>query len=78
RRVSGATDALFLFSIISKTGLEKSEDFSRPVLFLETYVTASFILDFYCVKIRYQYQYQYNYQEKWWHDGQARTLCKSQ
>ncbi|WP_259688630.1 hypothetical protein, partial [Lactiplantibacillus plantarum] len=31
-----------LFSIISKTGLEKSEDFSRPVLFLETYVTASF------------------------------------
>ncbi|MCW6149185.1 hypothetical protein LDK45_14045, partial [Lactiplantibacillus plantarum] len=41
RRVSGATDALFLFSIISKTGLEKSEDFSRPVLFLETYVTAS-------------------------------------
>ncbi|MBX0342325.1 hypothetical protein, partial [Lactiplantibacillus plantarum] len=38
---SGATDALFLFSIISKTGLEKSEDFSRPVLFLETYVTAS-------------------------------------
>ncbi|MCC6120752.1 hypothetical protein, partial [Lactiplantibacillus plantarum] len=42
RRVSGATDALFLFSIISKTGLEKSEDFSRPVLFLETYVTASF------------------------------------
>ncbi|WP_436669684.1 hypothetical protein, partial [Lactiplantibacillus plantarum] len=43
RRVSGATDALFLFSIISKTGLEKSEDFSRPALFLETYVTASFI-----------------------------------
>ncbi|MCL3856860.1 hypothetical protein, partial [Lactiplantibacillus plantarum] len=42
RRVSGATDALFLFSIISKTGLEKSEDFSRPALFLETYVTASF------------------------------------
>ncbi|MCK8475393.1 hypothetical protein, partial [Lactiplantibacillus plantarum] len=41
--VSGATDALFLFSIISKTGLEKSEDFSRPVLFLETYVTASFL-----------------------------------
>ncbi|WP_226662643.1 hypothetical protein, partial [Lactiplantibacillus plantarum] len=41
RRVSGATDALFLFSIISKTGLEKSEDFSRPALFLETYVTAS-------------------------------------
>ncbi|WP_349624068.1 hypothetical protein, partial [Lactiplantibacillus plantarum] len=37
----GATDALFLFSIISKTGLEKSEDFSRPALFLETYVTAS-------------------------------------
>ncbi|WP_259689904.1 hypothetical protein, partial [Lactiplantibacillus plantarum] len=34
----------FLFSIISKTGLEKSEDFSRPVLFLETYVTASFLL----------------------------------
>lgn len=27
--------------VISKTGLEKSEDFSRPVLFLETYVTAS-------------------------------------
>ncbi|WP_141729395.1 hypothetical protein, partial [Lactiplantibacillus plantarum] len=25
------------------TGLEKSEDFSRPVLFLETYVTASFL-----------------------------------
>ncbi|MCW6148918.1 hypothetical protein LDK45_12545, partial [Lactiplantibacillus plantarum] len=44
RRVSGATDALFLFSIISKTGLEKSEDFSRPVLFLETYVTASLLL----------------------------------
>ncbi|WP_226662323.1 hypothetical protein, partial [Lactiplantibacillus plantarum] len=44
RRVSGATDALFLFSIISKTGLEKSEDFSRPALFLETYVTASFCL----------------------------------
>ncbi|WP_265478794.1 hypothetical protein, partial [Lactiplantibacillus plantarum] len=43
RRVSGATDALFLFSIISKAGLEKSEDFSRPALFLETYVTASFI-----------------------------------
>ncbi|WP_301699551.1 hypothetical protein, partial [Lactiplantibacillus plantarum] len=42
---SGATDALFLFSIISKTGLEKSEDFSRPVLFLETYVTASFFTD---------------------------------
>ncbi|WP_222846050.1 hypothetical protein, partial [Lactiplantibacillus plantarum] len=42
-RVSGATDALFLFSIISKTGLEKSEDFSRPALFLETYVTASFL-----------------------------------
>ncbi|MGY5274916.1 hypothetical protein ACW9VW_08615, partial [Lactiplantibacillus plantarum] len=41
----GATDALFLFSIISKTGLEKSEDFSRPVLFLETYVTASYFLD---------------------------------
>ncbi|WP_349623228.1 hypothetical protein, partial [Lactiplantibacillus plantarum] len=41
RRVSGATDALFLFSIISKAGLEKSEDFSRPALFLETYVTAS-------------------------------------
>ncbi|MCW0154486.1 hypothetical protein OIS37_15160, partial [Lactiplantibacillus plantarum] len=34
----------FLFSIISKTGLEKSEDFSRPALFLETYVTASFCL----------------------------------
>ncbi len=32
----------FLFSIISKAGLEKSEDFSRPALFLETYVTASF------------------------------------
>ncbi len=31
----------FLFSIISKAGLEKSEDFSRPALFLETYVTAS-------------------------------------
>ncbi|WP_222843346.1 hypothetical protein, partial [Lactiplantibacillus plantarum] len=43
RRVSGATDALFLFSIISKAGLEKSEDFSRPALFLETYVTASFL-----------------------------------
>ncbi|MGA3513103.1 hypothetical protein ACE5SX_16125, partial [Lactiplantibacillus plantarum] len=43
RRVSGATDALFLFSIISKAGLEKFEDFSRPALFLETYVTASFI-----------------------------------
>ncbi|MCM8650615.1 hypothetical protein MZO44_10930, partial [Lactiplantibacillus sp. E932] len=43
--VSGATDALFLFSIISKTGLEKSEDFSRPVLFLETYVTASSFLN---------------------------------
>ncbi|MBO9165077.1 hypothetical protein, partial [Lactiplantibacillus pentosus] len=42
RRVSGATDALFLFSIISKAGLEKFEDFSRPALFLETYVTASF------------------------------------
>ncbi|WP_229564843.1 hypothetical protein, partial [Pediococcus pentosaceus] len=42
RRVSGATDALFLFSIIPKAGLEKSEDFSRPALFLETYVTASF------------------------------------
>ncbi|WP_235016201.1 hypothetical protein, partial [Pediococcus acidilactici] len=41
RRVSGATDALFLFSIIPKAGLEKSEDFSRPALFLETYVTAS-------------------------------------
>ncbi|MGY5270761.1 hypothetical protein, partial [Lactiplantibacillus plantarum] len=39
-----ATDALFLFSIISKVGLEKSEDFSRPVLFLETYVTASFLI----------------------------------
>ncbi|MGY5276234.1 hypothetical protein ACW9VW_15520, partial [Lactiplantibacillus plantarum] len=36
------TDALFLFSIISKAGLEKFEDFSRPALFLETYVTASF------------------------------------
>ncbi|MCT3224043.1 hypothetical protein EFO81_15515, partial [Lactiplantibacillus plantarum] len=34
---------LFLFSIISKTGLEKSEDFSRPALFLETYVTASLV-----------------------------------
>ncbi|WP_235016216.1 hypothetical protein, partial [Pediococcus acidilactici] len=43
RRVSGATDALFLFSIIPKAGLEKSEDFSRPALFLETYVTASFL-----------------------------------
>ncbi|WP_222845300.1 hypothetical protein, partial [Lactiplantibacillus plantarum] len=46
RRVSGATDALFLFSIISKAGLEKSEDFSRPALFLETYVTASLWLSF--------------------------------
>ncbi|WP_345369858.1 hypothetical protein, partial [Lactiplantibacillus plajomi] len=45
RRVSGATDALFLFSIISKAGLEKSEDFSRPALFLETYVTASNIIE---------------------------------
>ncbi|WP_251898505.1 hypothetical protein, partial [Lactiplantibacillus paraplantarum] len=44
RRVSGATDALFLFSIIPKAGLEKSEDFSRPALFLETYVTASFLV----------------------------------
>ncbi|WP_235017509.1 hypothetical protein, partial [Pediococcus acidilactici] len=44
RRVSGATDALFLFSIIPKAGLEKSEDFSRPALFLETYVTASSML----------------------------------
>lgn len=35
----------FLFSIISKAGLEKSEDFSRPALFLETYVTASFSYD---------------------------------
>ncbi|MGQ2383425.1 hypothetical protein ACT543_12340, partial [Lactiplantibacillus plantarum] len=26
-----------------KAGLEKSEDFSRPALFLETYVTASFL-----------------------------------
>ncbi|WP_260208111.1 hypothetical protein, partial [Lactiplantibacillus plantarum] len=34
----------FLFSIISKAGLEKSEDFSRPALFLETYVTASFFI----------------------------------
>ncbi|MCT3306543.1 hypothetical protein EFP30_09265, partial [Lactiplantibacillus pentosus] len=33
-----------LFSIISKAGLEKSEDFSRPALFLGTYVTASFKL----------------------------------
>ena len=33
------------FSIISKAGLEKSEDFSRPALFLETYVTASFCVD---------------------------------
>ncbi|KZU50783.1 hypothetical protein Nizo2801_2546 [Lactiplantibacillus plantarum] len=45
-------------------------------------MVSAFILGFYCVKIRYQYQYQYqyqyNYQEKWWHDGQARTLCKSQ
>jgi len=40
-RVSGAPDALFWFSIISKAGLEKFEDFSRPALFLETYVTAS-------------------------------------
>ncbi|WP_235020775.1 hypothetical protein, partial [Pediococcus acidilactici] len=45
RRVSGATDALFLFSIIPKAGLEKSEDFSRPALFLETYVTASFLIE---------------------------------
>ncbi|WP_222843694.1 hypothetical protein, partial [Lactiplantibacillus plantarum] len=30
---------------ISKAGLEKFEDFSRPALFLETYVTASNIID---------------------------------
>ncbi|MEN8553453.1 hypothetical protein ABDC91_14345, partial [Lactiplantibacillus plantarum] len=30
----------------SKAGLEKFEDFSRPALFLETYVTASFIRQF--------------------------------
>ncbi|WP_251899290.1 hypothetical protein, partial [Lactiplantibacillus paraplantarum] len=47
RRVSGATDALFLFSIIPKAGLEKSEDFSRPALFLETYVTASLLFQGY-------------------------------
>ncbi|WP_211758747.1 hypothetical protein, partial [Lactiplantibacillus plantarum] len=31
----------FTIYLISKVGLEKFEDFSRPALFLETYVTAS-------------------------------------